>query len=498
MNNSPIKRTQMRAGIVDWASILETMQKTRLLVVGDLILDHYVQGRTERTSPEAPVPVVVFEREYTVAGGAANVARNLRHFGASAGCIGIVGADAAGVELRKLLEAEGIDCSGILEVPSRCTTIKTRIISQNQQMLRLDRESTSPIGEDIAQRLLALYLSLLPHVHGVVISDYAKGLLTDSLLRAIIDAAKKQQVPVFVDPKGRDYSRYRGAFALTPNAREAAEASGVETRTDSEVVLAAEKITEITECEWVVVTRGARGVAIFRKDEEPRFVPTVAREVFDVTGAGDTFIAFLAMGVCAGLGVPTACQVANAAAGVVVGKVGAATVGAGELLKVLVPESANRKLLEESQLVELGERLRKSGKRIVFTNGCFDFLHAGHVALLQEAKRLGDVLVVAINSDDMITKLKGAPRPILKQSDRERLLSAIEAVDYIVVFDDETPHKLIASLRPDVLVKGRNYSHEHVEGHEIVESYGGQVILLDTLESISTRQLIDRHQKSTS
>lgn len=487
----------MRTETADWITILESMQKTRILVVGDLILDHYVQGRTERTSPEAPVPVVVFEREYTVAGGAANVARNVQRFGGSAACVGIVGADSAGTELRTLLEAEGINCSGIVEIPERCTTVKTRIISQNQQMLRLDREATQPIGKDIGERILSSYRALLPDVQGVVISDYAKGLLTDSLLKTLIDSASDYKIPVFVDPKGRDYGRYRGAFALTPNAREAAEASGIETRSDREVVWAAEKLTEITGCEWIVITRGASGVALFRKGEEPRFVPTVAREVFDVTGAGDTFIAFLAMGVCAGLEMPMACHIANAAAGVVVGKIGAATVGRDELLKVLTPETVNRKLLHESQLAELGERLRTAGKRIVFTNGCFDFLHAGHVALLQEAKRLGDVLVVAINSDDMITKLKGAPRPILKQSDRERLLSAIEAVDYIVVFGEETPHKLIASLRPDVLVKGRNYTPDQVEGHEIVEGYGGRVVLLDTLESISTRQLIDRHQRTT-
>jgi D-beta-D-heptose 7-phosphate kinase/D-beta-D-heptose 1-phosphate adenosyltransferase len=476
-----------------WHEVLARMRSTKILVVGDLILDHYVHGKTERTSPEAPVPVVVFEREYTVAGGAANVARNVCCFGAHAACVGVIGADDAGNKLRALLEQQGVDCSGLVEVRDRPTTIKTRIISQNQQMLRLDRESTQPISHGTEAMIAEHYSRLLPRVGAVVISDYAKGLLTPSLLATMLIKARESSVPVFVDPKGRDYTRYRGAFALTPNAREAAEASGIDTKSEADVVRAAQRLWELTSCDWVIVTRGAAGVALYKPGEAPKFVPTRAREVFDVTGAGDTFIAFLAMGIAAKLDVVEACEVANAAAGIVVGKLGAATVGPDELLRVLTPQAVNRKRIAPAELAELGERLRFSGKRIVFTNGCFDFLHAGHVALLQQAKRLGDVLVVAINSDDMITKLKGAPRPILKQPERERLLSAIEAVDYIVVFDDPTPHRLLEALRPDVLVKGSNYTVEQVEGHEIVEGYGGQVVLLETLESISTRQLIERH-----
>ncbi len=476
-----------------WRERMAQLQAQRVLVVGDLILDHYVHGRTERTSPEAPVPVVVFEHEYAVAGGAANVARNVADFGAQCTCIGIVGNDSAGEQLRELMNKAGIDCQGLLEIPNRPTTIKTRIISQNQQMLRLDKESVVPLDEHAEKCLLENIAAVLPTCNAVILSDYAKGVLTPRVVRETVTLAQKYEIPLLVDPKGRDYARYRGAFALTPNAREAAEASGQETTTEAGILSAAERLWELTQSEWIVITRGALGVALCAHGKPPYFVPTLAREVFDVTGAGDTFIAFLALGVAAGLEMVNACVLANAAAGIVVGKVGAATVRPEELLAVLSPNSVNRKLVAENDLRELGNRLRRAGKRIVFTNGCFDFLHAGHVALLHEAKRLGDILVVGINTDEAITRLKGAPRPILKQADRERLLSAIEAVDYIVVFGDDTPHKLLQALRPDVLVKGRNYSREQVEGYEIVESYGGQVVLLDTLEAISTRDLIERH-----
>jgi D-beta-D-heptose 7-phosphate kinase/D-beta-D-heptose 1-phosphate adenosyltransferase len=479
----------------DWNELLARLARGHVLVAGDLILDHYIHGRTDRTSPEAPVPVVLYEREYLIPGGAANVARNVAHFGARVACVGVVGDDDSGRLLCQLLAAENMECSGIVCSPDRPTTVKTRIISHNQQMLRLDRESSAELSPQTEAAVLESVARLLPDCTAVVVSDYAKGLLTPRVLERLLGLAQASGVPLFVDPKGRDYARYRGAFALTPNAREAAEAAGVDTETDSGIAEAARRIHEVTQCEWVVITRGAKGVALYHAGDEPIYVPTLAREVFDVTGAGDTFIAFLALGVGVGLEMRLAAHIANVAAGIVVGKVGAATVSRAELLAACAPVAVSRKLVAAEDLRELGERLRRAGKRIVFTNGCFDFLHAGHVALLQEAKRLGDVLVVATNTDEMITRLKGAPRPILKQRDRERLLAAIEAVDHIVVFADETPHRIIEQLRPDVLVKGRNYRLEQVEGHEVVERYGGQVVLLETFEAISTRELVDRHQK---
>ncbi|AXA36220.1 MAG: D-glycero-beta-D-manno-heptose-7-phosphate kinase [Candidatus Hydrogenedentota bacterium] len=472
--------------------ILQRLARTRLLVVGDLICDHYIRGVTERTSPEAPVPIVVVREEHFVPGGAANVARNICHFGAQVKLVGVVGQDDWGRRILESLGQLGADCSAVLCVPDRPTTIKTRILSHNQQMLRVDREETSPLSPQTEQELIDRAEELLSGCDAVILSDYAKGVLTSTVVTRLIEAARRQQIPLFVDPKGRDYRRYRNAFGLTPNAREAAEASGAETSTLQGLLEAAHTIRQTTNCDLLVITRGADGLALFYKSEAPELIPSVAREVFDVTGAGDTFVAFLAMGIGARLAPSEAARIANAAAGIVVGKSGAATVSQEELSMAISGDTSLRKTCHVAALRELGESLRRAGKRIVFTNGCFDFIHAGHVAMLQQAKALGDVLVVATNSDETIHRLKGAPRPIIKQRQREKLLAAIEAVDYVVVFEEPTPHKLLELLRPDFLVKGRNYSHDEVEGWEIVESYGGKVVLLDVIEDISTRKLVER------
>lgn len=497
---------------------IQNLTRARVLVIGDLILDHYVRGITERTSPEAPVPVVLVRNEERIPGGAANVARNISAAGAHAMCAGVVGRDADGRCLVQSLQAIGVDCQPVVETADRPTTTKTRIISQSQQMLRIDREEVRPIVPDARQQLLRECVQCLQSCDAVIVSDYAKGVLSRELLAALIEEARAAGKPLFVDPKGRDYSRYHGATCLTPNAKEAYEATGIPTADPAGLAAAARKILDDTESEILAITRGGDGIALFSRKPlceaseaaaaEPTgidttndidlfslFVPASAREVFDVTGAGDTFVAFLAMAVATGMNHADAARLANAAAGVVVGKVGAATVSLFELRTAINPASTTRKLRAPEELELLGEQLRAAGKKIVFTNGCFDFIHAGHVAFLQAARALGDVLVLATNTDEMIARLKGAPRPIIKQGQRERLLAAIEAVDYIVPFADETPHDIIRALKPDILVKGSNYQRTQVEGHEIVESYGGRVELLDIVEEISTRQLVERTLK---
>lgn len=476
-------------------SDLQKLAQTRILIVGDLILDHYVRGTTDRTSPEAPVPVVLFGGEEVIPGGAANVARNVRAASAQAFCVGVVGDDRSGEELITALGHMDIDCSFIVRDKGRPTTTKTRIISQGQQMLRLDREDARPVPGPVQAEVVAAVRKLLGSVQAVVVSDYAKGVLTPSVLSEVIAAAKQAGVPLFVDPKGRDFTRYQNAFGLTPNAREAFEASGVPTRDEEGLLKAAEIIFHDTNCEMLTITRGPEGVAVFSRIPEAEqlevsLIPTAAREVFDVTGAGDTFVAFLAMATAASFSGMEAARIANAAAGVVVGKSGAATLSLFELRAALAPAAPARKLRSPDELADLGDELRRAGKKIVFTNGCFDFIHAGHVAFLQQARALGDVLVLATNTDDVIKRLKGDPRPIIKQGQREELLAAIEAVNFIVPFSDETPHDLIRLLKPDVLVKGNNYTQEQVEGHEIVESYGGKIALLDIVEHISTRELL--------
>jgi len=467
-----------------------------IVVAGDVMLDHYIHGATERTSPEAPVPVVRVERESFLAGGAANVARNVAVAGAHVKCLGLTGDDVAGRNLRRVLADGGVDVSGVLEDEHSSTTIKSRIVSQGQQIVRLDyearRSSESTTLSDAQQRLLDLLAGAADTAHAIIISDYGKGLISTPFAQRAVAIAAAAGKPVFVDPKGRDYSRYRGAYAITPNSREAGEATGIVVDDMAGLRAAADAIKRLVECDLMVITRGADGLALLEKTDEWVLVPTSAREVFDVTGAGDTFVAWLALGVASGLSQVDAARLANTAAGVAVGKSGPATVSPLEFHRALTQDRFRRKILAEADLKELGEQLRQSGKRIVLTNGCFDFLHAGHLDFLQRARALGDALVLAINSDDSIRRLKGSPRPLISQHQREALLSSMEAVDFVVVFHDDTPHRIIEVLKPDFLVKGSNYTQEEVEGSEVVERLGGQVRLLPMTYNFSTSDIVTR------
>jgi D-beta-D-heptose 7-phosphate kinase/D-beta-D-heptose 1-phosphate adenosyltransferase len=354
---------------------IEQLTGLEVLVVGDLILDHYIRGYTERTSPEAPVPVVVYEGEDYVPGGAANVARNLAAVGARARCIGVVGADDGSNVLCSRMGDADVDCSGMVRLSGQITTTKTRIVSQGQQVVRVDREGVRTLAADATAMLCELVDKLGDKCSAILVSDYAKGVVCDEVLAAVISRGRRDGVPVIVDPKGRDYRRYRGVYALTPNAKEAYEATGIATADADGLARAAAVLFEQVECEVLVITRGAQGVALFEKGREPQFLQTRAREVFDVTGAGDTFVAFLALGCAAGLGAHAAAELANIAAGVVVSKSGASVVTPAELRAAMLPGRAATKLRQVSDLAKLGADLRTRGKRVVFTNGCFVFLH---------------------------------------------------------------------------------------------------------------------------
>ncbi len=470
--------------------MVDRLAGAKVLVVGDMILDHYLVGTSERISPEAPVPVVLVQREESMPGGAANVARNVVAVGGRAHCIGVTGCDRDGDALRNHLGAIGVDCTRLVALPDRPTTAKTRVISHGQQMLRLDRENAAPLPADSERLLGDACVDAMAGCGAVILSDYAKGVLTVGLLSRLISCANELGIPLLVDPKGRDFTRYRGAFALTPNAREAGEACGMAVNDAGGISRAAEVIRSQTGCRVLAVTRGADGMTLFEADKPPQHIRATAREVFDVTGAGDSFIAVLAMAVAAGIAPTDAACLANAAAGVVVGKTGAATVSPAELRAALGAHQPSRKLCSVADLEPLGQRMKAEGKSVVFTNGCFDFLHAGHVAFFQRARALGHVLVVATNTDAVITRLKGAPRPIVREEQRLELLAAIESIDHIVAFADDTPHALIRALQPDVLVKGSNYTMAQVEGCEIVKGYGGRVELLDLMEGFSTDALL--------
>ncbi len=457
-----------------------------MVVVGDIILDRYLHGAADRMSPEAPVPVVTLRHETSIPGGAANVAINLATIGARCTLLGMVGDDRQAQELRSLLQSQSKLDSRLETAEDRPTITKTRVVAQGQQMLRIDRENTAPAPPAVEDQLLHQLDQILPEAGALILSDYGKGTLTPRILQGVFQRARHLGIPTFVDPKGRDYARYRGCTCLTPNAREAAEAAGIAVNSPDGLLQAAEHLRNTTEAPAIVITRGPDGLALFQSQQEPLLLPTVARDVFDVTGAGDTFIGFLALGTAAGLALPAAAALANRAAGIVVGKVGAASVLPAELETALEADRlptttpVDSKLLPLELLAEIINTQRQRGLRIALANGCFDFLHAGTLALLEQARTLADVLVVATNDDDGIRRLKGPGRPVLPQTDRIRRLASLSAVDHVVVYSEDTPHHVLEQLRPEILVKGAVLRPEQVEGRDLVESYGGRVVLMTT------------------
>ena len=466
-----------------------------VLVIGDLILDRYLWGEVERISPEAPVPVVRLTRETARLGGAGNVAANLAGLGLPVTVLGHVGADAEAGVLAEALAAAGIQ-SDLVADPTRPTIAKTRIIGGHQQMVRLDREETGPFPESEQARLLERARSRIEQARPdlILLSDYAKGTLPAPVCRALIDLARSRGIPVLVDPKGSDYAKYRGATGLTPNKREAAEALGVPARDTAAVLAGTRRMVADLDLEFIALTRGEEGLTLLRAEAESH-LPARARQVFDVSGAGDTVIATLAAGRIAGLTLEAAGQLANLAAGIVVGKVGTAPVEAWELLEELERQgglSQAEKIRDAERAARLVEAWRRDGQRVVFTNGCFDLLHAGHVTYLEAARALGDRLVVGLNTDRSVSALKGPTRPVIHEEDRARVLAALEAVDAVVLFDDDTPLALIQALRPDVLVKGDDYREDQVVGATEVKAWGGRVALIPVVPGRSTSGILDK------
>ena len=470
----------------------------RLLVLGDVMLDKYIWGEVGRISPEAPVPVVRATHQSEQPGGAANVAMNLAKLGASVSLIGFTGGDADERLLADGLRSNGIDpafvsCGGFP------TITKTRIVGGRQQMLRLDSERLSARPEADHDRLLAQVKQELPRCHAVVLSDYAKGVLAPALCKAVIAEARKQGVPVLVDPKTADFSRYKGATTICPNLHELAVASREDAGNLEAMLAAGERMVGEFDLEYLTATLSEKGIAVIRPGN--RFVaPAVARQVFDVSGAGDTVIAVLALCLASGLAIEPAVQLANIAAGIVVGKVGTVPVEKYELLAALAPDialHAEDKVLTRDELVRRVAVWRANGERVVFTNGCFDLLHVGHITVLEQSRRLGDRLIVAINSDASVSCLKGPSRPVVEQSARARVLAALAAVDAVTIFDEPTPLELIVASRPDVIVKGGDYNEDTVVGAKEVKSWGGKVAIVPIVEGHSTTRLIERSMAGT-
>lgn len=479
------------------AAALEQFSGVHTLVIGDAMLDRYVYGEVERISPEAPIPVFLETREVAMPGGAGNVVRNLAALGVTTSFVSVIGEDSAGADLRGLLGGlAGVSVH--LEVaPDHATTIKTRYVAGHQQLLRADRERRQGIPAPVQRKLAALAADLAAGADVIVLSDYGKGVLSPEANAALLGVARTRGLKIVVDPKGSDFSRYRGAFLVTPNRRELQAAAGMPTDTDEQVIAAARRLMKDCAIANMLVTRSADGMTLVT-ERGADHLPAEAREVFDVSGAGDTVVAVMAAAIGAGLPLIDAAKLANVAAGIVVGKVGTAVAYRGEVADALHAGEVlrgERKLTTLDAALDHVARWRRQGLRVGFTNGCFDLLHPGHLHLLNQARAACDRLVVALNSDASVKRLKGADRPIQSEAARAAVLGSLAVVDLVVLFSEETPIRQIEALRPDVLVKGADYAVKDVVGASFVQSYGGKVVLADLAPGHSTTATIARLAK---
>ncbi len=480
---------------------VEQLGNPRLLVIGDLILDRYVWGDAERISQEAPVILLREERQETRLGGAANVANMLIGLDAQVDLAGVIGADTDGRALQHDLEQAGIGCETIVTDPERPTTTKVRFMGRAQyrhphQMLRVDRETRQAIPAGIATQLLNVILPRIAKYDAVLISDYAKGVCTEALLRPLIQAARECDIPVIVDPAaGGDYQLYRGATGVTPNRSETQKATGIDVRCVADAEAAGRQLVRMFDLDMAFVTIDRDGIALSQRGGESVHLPTRPREVCDITGAGDMVLAMIGVGMAARVPPVELCQLANVAGGLEVEQVGVVPISRKQIIVDLLENmrSIDSKVCDLPELLRQVSARRKANQKIVLTNGCFDLLHVGHVGYLQEAAREGDCLIVAINSDDSVRRLgKGADRPIFDEDYRARMLAGLEAVDYVVTFNEDTPHALLKEIKPDVLVKGGTYSEEEIVGREIVLEYGGRVKPMGITPGVSTTEIVRR------
>ena len=472
---------------------LPDFSKQSIIVIGDVMLDQYFWGNVDRISPEAPVPVVKVTQKTMSLGGAGNVAMNLKGLNCGHKLIGLRGMDENGEHLTAILEKEAIDHS-LDTIQTHPTTTKTRILGQGQQLIRLDEERNLGIDQQTVDTLLTLLDGHLKKSAGVIISDYGKGIFKSDTTQHIIRKCRALNIPVFVDPKGHDWEKYQGATCITPNTVEFNLVAPFDEYDESTLEKQAQKIIKRLNLQNILITRGAQGMSLFSVDRPAVHISVEAQEVFDVSGAGDTVIAMLTAAFCSGMEMQRAAGLANTAAGIVVGKIGTQPIVAKELKAVLTNQDVKgaAQCVGFGQAADMVNAWRKKGQRVVFTNGCFDILHVGHVKLLQKAAARGDRLVVGLNSDGSVKKLKGDARPVVPEKERAALLANIKGVDLVVLFHQETPLELIRRLVPDILVKGGDYTPETVVGRDVVEQAGGQVVIVPLLDNASTTKIIDR------
>ena len=470
---------------------MPAFQQARLLVIGDVMLDRYWHGSARRISPEAPVPVVQVANQEARPGGAANVALNVAALGSATRLLGVVGNDAAADELQSRLHAAGVYCE-LIHCADKPTITKLRVISQHQQLIRADFEQ--PFAANDVRPIRRKAIELIQDTRAVILSDYAKGTLQDVV--PLIELAASKNIPVIVDPKGTEFARYRGATLITPNFSEFEAVVGP-CANEQELVGKGLQLAADLQLQALLITRGEQGMTLLRPDSAELHLPARAQEVFDVTGAGDTVISVLAAALAAGESLADATALANLAAGLVVGKLGTAAISGPELRRAMLDElDASRGVMSAEQLASVVQDARAHGERIVFTNGCFDIIHAGHVGYLAQAKKLGDRLIVAINDDASVRRLKGSGRPVNPLERRMAVLAGLEAVDWVVSFAEDTPEPLLQSLRPEVLAKGGDYTIEQVVGGALVQSYGGEVHALEFLDDCSTSEIVEKMQRT--
>lgn len=478
-----------------YLELISRLPNVRILCVGDVMLDHFVYGTVDRISPEAPVPVLKVNRETQMLGGAGNVVRNIAALGARATLVSVVGDDAAGHTVSRLIGDEANIEASLITVPHRQTSLKVRHVASNQQMLRIDRETTAPLDTDDEERVCKAVDDEMASCHAVILSDYAKGVLTPRVIERVCAAARKAGKTVITDPKSTDLTRYRGVNVLTPNAKELAAATGLSVSSDDAAEKASLSALDKAGFQAILVTRSEHGMTLVERNRPTRHYPAFAREVFDVSGAGDTVIATLAAAVGAGASLADAAFLANVAAGIVVGKAGTAVIRPDELAHAIHAEDLRG---VEAKIKTLGAAIdtvatwRSRGTRLGFTNGCFDLIHPGHISLLRQARAQCDRLVVGLNTDASVKRLKGPTRPINAEMARAVVLAALESVDMVVLFDEETPIELIKAMRPDVLIKGADYTVDKVVGGDFVNSYGGRVFLAELTPGQSTTNIVQR------
>ena len=467
--------------------------KQHALVIGDVMLDRYLIGEVNRISPEGPVPVVLIKSEQQRAGGAANVAANLALLDIHTRMIGLVGEDNEGALLLSAMQAHGIDTQAMIKTAVRPTIAKTRILGGHQQMLRLDQEITTELSVSEFQAINQVIQAALQQSPALVIlSDYAKGLLTEDICQTVIHYCRDHNIPVLVDPKGRNYHKYRGATALTPNKKETAEACDTQVN-DAALIDKASALKASLALDFLAVTRGEEGITLITDQTE--HLSATAQQVFDVSGAGDTVIATLAAGLMHNLSPLESLALANIAAGVVVGKVGTVPITKADLVDALATAQGSEQAHKICKLPDLLQKVatwKQQKQKIVFTNGCFDLLHAGHVTYLEGAKKRGDKLVLGLNTDRSVSALKGPTRPVVNENDRARVLAALESVDAVILFDEDTPLNLINAIQPNVIAKGSDYTADQVVGGQEVLSWGGEIALIDLVEGRSTTNLIKK------